>query len=135
MLGLLKDTQNFLSPWFNVVPSLEKLYQTVVVRNDQANLQPTLNKGAGDASFNIFATNCSLVSKCRRNSWNAPTFHAFFTISFFFLLLLSLSGVLDNSGTEKNQEFCLVCTQKNSEPVDGVIFKIQSDICDGAVSR
>ena len=48
----------FPSSWFNVVPSLEKLYQAVLVRNDQVNLQPTLNKGAGDASLTIFLTDC-----------------------------------------------------------------------------
>ena len=58
MLDLLKDTQNSPSSWFNVVPSLEKLYQAVLVRNDQVNLQPTLNKGAGDASLTIFLTDC-----------------------------------------------------------------------------
>ena len=50
-LELLKDTQISPYPWFNVVSSLEKLCQAVVTRNDQANLQPTLNKGAGCASL------------------------------------------------------------------------------------
>ena len=45
MLDLLEDTQNSSSPWLNVVPRLEKLCQAVVVRNDQTNLQPILNKG------------------------------------------------------------------------------------------
>ena len=58
MLDLLKDTQNSPSSWFNVVPSLEKLYQAVLVRNDQVNLQPTMNKGAGGASLTIFVTDC-----------------------------------------------------------------------------
>ena len=59
MLDLLKDTQNSPFPlWLNVVPSLEKLCQAVVVRNDQANLQPTLNKGAGGVSLPIFVTDC-----------------------------------------------------------------------------
>ena len=43
-------------PWFNVVPSLEKLQQAVVVRNEQANLQLTLNKGARSAGLTIFVT-------------------------------------------------------------------------------
>ena len=58
MFNLLKDTQNSPSPWFNVVPSLKKLCQTVVARYDQANLQPTLNKGAVGVSLTIFVTNC-----------------------------------------------------------------------------
>ena len=45
-LNLLKDTQNPLFPWFNVVPRLEKL------------CQETLNKGAGGASLTIFVTVC-----------------------------------------------------------------------------
>ena len=47
MLDSLKNTQNAPSPWFIVVPSLEKRCEAVVLRNDQANLQPTLNKAAG----------------------------------------------------------------------------------------
>ena len=46
------------SSWFNVVPSLEKLCQAVVARNEQANLEPTLNNGAGGASLTIFVTDC-----------------------------------------------------------------------------
>ena len=59
MLDLLKDTQNIPSLWFNVVPSCAKLCQAVVARNDQANLQPTLNKGRRSASFTICVTGCS----------------------------------------------------------------------------
>ena len=58
MLVLLKYTQNSNSPWFNAVPSLEELCQAVVARNDQVNLQPTLNKGAAGASLTIFVTDC-----------------------------------------------------------------------------
>ena len=58
MLDLLKDTQNTPYPRFSVVPSLEKLCQAVMVRNDQANLQPTLNEGARVASLNIFVIGC-----------------------------------------------------------------------------
>ena len=57
MFNLLKDTQNFPSPWFNVVPSLKKLCQTLVARYDEANLQPTLNKGEVGVSLTIFVTN------------------------------------------------------------------------------
>ena len=46
------------SRWFNVVPSLEKLCQAVVVRNNQASLKPTLNKRAWSASITIFVTDC-----------------------------------------------------------------------------
>ena len=38
------------------MPSLEKLCQAVAVRNDQANLQPTLDKGVGGANLTIFVT-------------------------------------------------------------------------------
>ena len=44
--------------WLNVVLSPEKLCHVVVVRNDQANFQPTLNKDSGGASLTIFATDC-----------------------------------------------------------------------------
>ena len=46
MFDLLEDSQN-PSPWFNVVPSLQKLCWAVEARDEQANLQPTLNKEAG----------------------------------------------------------------------------------------
>ena len=58
MLDLLKETQMSLSPWFNVVPSLKKLCQAVVARNDQENLLPTLNKGVVGTSLTIFVTYC-----------------------------------------------------------------------------
>ena len=58
MLVLLKYTQNSPSPWFNAVPSLEELCQAVVARNDQANLQPALNKEAGGTNLTIFVTDC-----------------------------------------------------------------------------
>ena len=61
MFDMLKDTQNLPCPWFNVVPSLEKQCQVVVARNEQANLQPTLNKGKGRASLTIFVADCSLL--------------------------------------------------------------------------
>ena len=51
MSDMLKDTQNFPSPLF-------KLFQAVVARNGRANLQPTLNKGGGGASFTILVTGC-----------------------------------------------------------------------------
>ena len=44
--------------WFIVVPGLEKLCQAVVARNQQANLQPTLNKVAGGTSLAVFVTDC-----------------------------------------------------------------------------
>ena len=62
MLDLLKDIQISLSPWFNIVPSLEKLCQAVVAMNDQGNLQPTLNQGARGASITVFVTESSLNS-------------------------------------------------------------------------
>ena len=53
MLDLLEDTQNSLSP---LVQCCAKLFQAMVVRNDQANWQLTLNKKAGVASLTIFVT-------------------------------------------------------------------------------
>ena len=38
---MLKDIQNLPSTWFNVLPGLWKLCQTVAARNEQAELQPT----------------------------------------------------------------------------------------------
>ena len=58
MLDLLKYTQNLPYTWFDIVPSTEKLCQAVVPRNDQANLQPTLNEGTGCVSLTIFVTDC-----------------------------------------------------------------------------
>ena len=51
MLDWLKDTQRFHLPtdWM----LYQKLWQAVVPRNDQANLQPTLNKVARGASLTI----------------------------------------------------------------------------------
>ena len=54
MLDLLKSTQNSPSHWFNVVSCLEKPFQVVVVRNEELNLQATLNKGIGGATLTIF---------------------------------------------------------------------------------
>ena len=49
------------SPWFNVVPSLEKLRQAVVTRNEKAKWQPTLNKGGrGCESHNFCDWLCML---------------------------------------------------------------------------
>ena len=50
---MFKDTQTFPSPRSNFVSSLEKLCQAVVARNQQVNLQSTLNKGLGSASLAI----------------------------------------------------------------------------------
>ena len=51
MLDWLKDTQRFPLPtdWM----LYQKLWQAVVPRNDQAILQPTLNKVARGASLTI----------------------------------------------------------------------------------
>lgn len=46
MFDLLEDSQNH-SSWFNVVPSLQNLCWAVEARDEEANLQPTLNKEAG----------------------------------------------------------------------------------------
>ena len=53
MLDLLNVTQSSPSLWFYIVPSLEKICQAVVARNDQANLQPTLDKVDEGASLTI----------------------------------------------------------------------------------
>ena len=58
MLDMLKNIQNSIFPLFNVVPILEQLCQAVVTKNEQENLQPTLNEGAGDAILTIFVTDC-----------------------------------------------------------------------------
>ena len=75
MLDLLKDTQKSPSPWFNVVPRLEKLCQAVVARNNQEKLQPTLNKEAGGASLTVF------VKKIEKGFSKTQNFFFFF---FFF---------------------------------------------------
>ena len=41
-----------------LVPSLEKLCQAVVARNEQTNLQSILNKRARAARLAIFVTDC-----------------------------------------------------------------------------
>ena len=56
MLELLKYTQISPSPSFNLLPSLEKVCQAVVARNDQENLQPILN----GATLTIRVSDCSL---------------------------------------------------------------------------
>ena len=58
MLDLPKGTQGSPPPRFNFVPSLKKLLQAVVARNNQVNLQPTSNKRAGGVSLSIFVTDC-----------------------------------------------------------------------------
>ena len=45
MLHLLKDTQNPSSVLVQCCAKSEKAMQAMVDRNDQANLQPKLNKG------------------------------------------------------------------------------------------
>ena len=59
MLDFLQDTQNSPFPWFNIVSSLGKICQTVLARKKQANLHPTLNKGAGGVSLKVFVNDCS----------------------------------------------------------------------------
>ena len=51
--------QSSPSPLLNVMPSLEKLCQAVLSMNEQANLQPTSNKGAGCLSLTMFVIDCS----------------------------------------------------------------------------
>ena len=51
--------QSSPSPLLNVMPSLKKLCQAVLSMNEQANLQPTSNKGAGCPSLTMFAIDCS----------------------------------------------------------------------------
>ena len=57
-LDLLKVTQNSPYPWLDIVPSLKKTCQAEEIRNEQTDLQPTLNKGGGGASLTIFVTDC-----------------------------------------------------------------------------
>ena len=51
-----------LPSWFNVVRSLEKLFQSVGARNEQANLQPTMNKWEGGAIKNKRTTRVKSVN-------------------------------------------------------------------------
>ena len=44
------------SCWLNFVPSLKNLRQVVPARNEQANLQPTLNKEEGVWVSQLFVT-------------------------------------------------------------------------------
>ena len=58
MFDLLKDTQN--SP-FTLIQCFTKPGKAVSgsnAQNEQANLQPTFNKGEGGASLVIFFTDC-----------------------------------------------------------------------------
>ena len=74
MLDLLKNTWNPHPPWLNVVQSLEKLCQEVVARNEQVNLQSTLNKEASGTSLTIFVTDCEFwfYSEPVNNSVRCP---------------------------------------------------------------
>ena len=58
----------------NVVQSLEKLCQEVVARNEQVNLQSTLNKEASGTSLTIFVTHCEFwfYSEPVNNSVRCP---------------------------------------------------------------
>ena len=47
MFDLLKHTQNCPNPLIQVVSSLRKLSKAVLAREEQGNLQPTLNKRGG----------------------------------------------------------------------------------------
>ena len=58
----LKDTQKTPPSWFNVVSSLEKLFQGMVVRNEQASLQPTFNNRAGGVSLTAFVTDYRTIA-------------------------------------------------------------------------
>ena len=62
MLDFLKDTHHSPSPWFNVVPSLSKICQAVVAKNDLANLKPALNNGTGGlvSLWNVYGVIFSL---------------------------------------------------------------------------
>ena len=71
MLDLLKDTQNSPSPLVQCFTKSGKVCQSVVARNEQANLQRRLNKRAGGASLTIFVTIAAIkinkiLSKCNR---------------------------------------------------------------------
>ena len=55
---LIKDTQDCECPLTKCLPILKKLFKTVKARNEQVNLQPTLNKEGEVASLTIFVTDC-----------------------------------------------------------------------------
>ena len=58
IFDLLKDTEDCACPLTKCLPILKKLFKTVQARNEQANLQPTLNKEGDVASLTIFVTDC-----------------------------------------------------------------------------
>ena len=52
-----------------IAPSLKKLRQVVITMNEQANLQPTLNKGEGDTSLIFLAPVVSKIKKKWKNDF------------------------------------------------------------------
>ena len=58
IFDLLKDTQDCACPLTKCLSIVKKLFKTVQARNEQANLQPTLNKEGDVASFTIFVCDC-----------------------------------------------------------------------------
>ena len=52
------------SPWLNVVPRLKNLGRAVLARNEQANLQRTLNKTQGVRLSQFLSL---IVSKIKKN--------------------------------------------------------------------
>ena len=58
IFDLLKGTQDCACPLTKCLPIPKKLFKTVQARNEQANLQPTLNKEGDVASLTIYVTDC-----------------------------------------------------------------------------
>ena len=58
IFDLLKDTQDCACPLTKCLSIPKKLFKTVQARNEQANLQPTLNKEGDVASLTIYITDC-----------------------------------------------------------------------------
>ena len=53
-IWLLKDNQNCPSHWLNGMPRMKKLFEAVLTKNEQANLQPILIKVRLGASLSQF---------------------------------------------------------------------------------
>ena len=72
LLHLLRDTQNSPSPLVKCCVKNGKamLFQAVVARNDQGNMQPTLNKESGGASLTIFVIDCRYQISLWTKSFN-----------------------------------------------------------------
>ena len=58
IFDLLKGTKDYACPLTKCLPIPKKFFKTVQARNEQANLQPTLNKEGDVGSLTIFVSDC-----------------------------------------------------------------------------